>query len=160
MGKNLYTWNLTLVSKYPNIYHVNLLLKPTSSLLLLDTRFIMDLRFSLTENNFAFWNILLVYASIAWEDKSVYDIISKVDINSNTKIAFNLVKYKIKWLGTSYQSLFKLTYMLRRILSPMIYHLTKFQVLGECGFWVIWRIVMNNLWKPIYDIILPFTLNL
>ena len=153
MGKNLYTWNLTLVSKYPNIYHVNLLLKPTSSLLLLDTRFIMDLRFSLTENNLVFWNILLIYASIVWEDKSVYDIINKTGINSKTQIAFNLVKYKIN-------SLFKLTYMLRRILSPMIYHLTKFQVLGECGFWVIWRIVMNNLWKPIYDIILPFTLNL
>ena len=153
MGKNLYTWNLTLVSKYPNIYHVNLLLKPTSSLLLLDTRFIMDLRFSLTENNLVFWNILLIYASIVWEDKSVYDIINKTGINSKTQIAFNLVKYKIN-------SLFKLTYMLRRILSPMIYHLTKFQVLGECGFSVIWRIVMNNLWKPIYDIILPFTLNL
>ena len=153
MGKNLYTWNLTLVSKYPNIYHVNLLLKPTSSLLLLDTRFIMDLRFSLTENNLVFWNILLIYASIVWEDKSVYDIINKTGINSKTQIAFNLVKYKIN-------SLFKLTYMLRRILSPMIYHLIKFQVLSECGFWVIWRIVMNNLWKPIYDIILPFTLNL
>ena len=153
MGKNLYTWNLTLVSKYPNIYHVNLLLKPTSSLLLLDTRFIMDLRFSLTENNLVFWNILLIYASIVWEDKSVYDIINKTGINSKTQIAFNLVKYKIN-------SLFKLTYMLRRILSPMIYHQIKFQVLSECGFWVIWRIVMNNLWKPIYDIILPFTLNL
>ena len=152
MGKNLYTWNLTLVSKYPNIYHVNLLLKPTSSLLLLDTRFIMDLRFSLTENNLVFWNILLIYASIVWEDKSVYDIINKTGINSKTQIAFNLVKYKIN-------SLFKLTYMLRRILSPMIYHLIKFQVLSECGFWVIWRIVMNNLWKPIHDTILSFTLN-
>ena len=36
----------------------------------------------------------------------------------------------------------------------MIYYLAKFDVLGESVFWVIWKIVLNNLYKAIYDIII------
>ena len=36
----------------------------------------------------------------------------------------------------------------------MIYYLAKFDVLGESVFWVIWKIVLNNLYKARYDIII------
>lgn len=36
----------------------------------------------------------------------------------------------------------------------MIYHLANLDVLGERRFQVIWKIVLNNLYKPIYDIII------
>ena len=97
-----------------------------------------------------FETFYLIYSSIVWEDKSVYDVLKKVDIQ---KEEFKIQKDEllsiwggIKWSGTSNQSLLKIPNMLRSILSPMIY------VLGECGFWVIWKIVLNNLCKT--DIII------
>ena len=110
------------------------------------------------KQNLPFETFYLIYSPIVWEDKSVYDVTKKVDIQ---KEEFKIQKDEllsiwggIKWSGTSNQFLFKMPNRLRSILSPMIYHLTKFHVLGECGFWVIWKIVLNNLCKTICDIII------
>lgn len=43
------------------------------------------------------------------------------------------------------------------ILLPMIYHMTKFDVPTQSGFWVIGNIVLDNLSKKIHVvIIIPF----
>ena len=61
---------------------------------------------------------------------------------------------KNKKLGTSYQFLFGLQNMIRKIPYLVIYHLGNFDYLMQSSFWVIPRITFVNLWKPIHDIII------
>ena len=60
---------------------------------------------------------------------------------------------KQKGLGTSDQSLFRLQNKFSKIPLLVMYYLTKFHGVIQSGSWVIPKITLANLYKPIHDII-------
>ena len=69
-------------------------------------------------------------------------------------VPFNGQSYQRKrGPGTSGQWLFRLRNKLTKISQLVIYYLTKFDGVIQSSFWVIPKIVPENLRKPIYDII-------
>ena len=55
--------------------------------------------------------------------------------------------------GTSWHSLFGLQNIFRKILFLLIYHLGNFDDLIQCGCWIIPKIILANLGRPIHNIV-------
>ena len=61
---------------------------------------------------------------------------------------------KQKGPGTSWQSLFGLRRLFRKIPFLVFYHLGNFDNLIQVGFWVVTKITFAELCKPIHDVII------